>query len=94
MNIVITGGAGFLGAMLTQTLLKNYSDTIESLTVVDRVAPSNSVTQDLRVKVIVADITDPQQVATFIAPDHHPSCSIWQRSSPAMPNKISTLEST
>ncbi|EJL6327658.1 SDR family oxidoreductase [Vibrio cholerae] len=68
MNIVITGGAGFLGAMLTQTLLKNYSDTIESLTVVDRVAPSNSVTQDLRVKVIVADITDPQQVATFIAP--------------------------
>ncbi|MCG6365154.1 hypothetical protein K6U31_19585, partial [Vibrio fluvialis] len=75
MNIVITGGAGFLGAMLTQTLLKNYSDTIESLTVVDRVAPSNAVTQDPRVRAIVAmTVTDPQQAPypSGTAPDHHP----------------------
>ncbi|MCG6283106.1 NAD-dependent epimerase/dehydratase family protein, partial [Vibrio diabolicus] len=64
MNIVITGGAGFLGAMLAQTLLHHHADTIESLTVVDRVAPNSAVTQDSRVKAIVADITDPQQVET------------------------------
>lgn len=68
MNIVITGGAGFLGAMLAQTLLHHHADTIESLTVVDRVAPNSAVTQDSRVKAIVADITDPQQVETLIAP--------------------------
>lgn len=69
MNIVITGGAGFIGAMLSRTLLNRYSTTIQSLTVVDRTPILDLENQDKRVKSVIADITDPQQVATFISSD-------------------------
>ncbi|MGT0150547.1 NAD-dependent epimerase/dehydratase family protein [Vibrio metschnikovii] len=66
MNIVITGGAGFLGSLLAQTLLQQDSGSIQSLMIVDRVKPNGAITEDPRVSAIVADITDPQQVATLI----------------------------
>lgn len=68
MNIVITGGAGFLGSLLAQTLLQQDSGSIQSLMIVDRVKPNGTITEDPRVSAIVADITDPQQVATLIGP--------------------------
>ncbi|WP_158145055.1 D-erythronate dehydrogenase [Vibrio metschnikovii] len=68
MNIVITGGAGFLGSLLAQTLLQQDSGSIQSLMIVDRVKPNGAITEDPRVSAIVADITDPQQVATLIGP--------------------------
>ncbi|EKO3567152.1 D-erythronate dehydrogenase [Vibrio metschnikovii] len=68
MNIVITGGAGFLGSLLAQTLLQQDSGSIQSLMIVDRVKPNGAITEDPRVSAVVADITDPQQVATLIGP--------------------------
>ncbi|WP_217511658.1 D-erythronate dehydrogenase [Vibrio metschnikovii] len=68
MNIVITGGAGFLGSLLAQTLLQQDSGSIQSLMIVDRVKPNGTITEDPRVSAVVADITDPQQVATLIGP--------------------------
>lgn len=68
MNIVITGGAGFLGSLLAQTLLQQDSGSIQSLMIVDRIKPNGTITEDPRVSAIVADITDPQQVATLIGP--------------------------
>lgn len=68
MNIVITGGAGFLGSLLAQTLLQQDSGSIQSLMIIDRVKPNGTITEDPRVSAIVADITDPQQVATLIGP--------------------------
>ncbi len=69
MNIVITGGAGFLGAMLTHALLKKHSSSIKSITVVDRISLSGTVTNDPRVKSIIKDITDPEQVSELINTD-------------------------
>ncbi|WP_217515381.1 D-erythronate dehydrogenase [Vibrio metschnikovii] len=68
MNIVITGGAGFLGSLLAQTLLQQDSGSIQSLMIVDRIKPNGTITEDPRVSAVVADITDPQQVATLIGP--------------------------
>ncbi|NAW59992.1 MULTISPECIES: D-erythronate dehydrogenase [unclassified Vibrio] len=65
MNIVITGGAGFLGAMLTQTLLRRFPD-ITSLKVVDRVVLAESAQTDRRIVSVVADITNPADVEGLI----------------------------
>ena len=65
MNIVITGGAGFLGAMLTQTLLRRFPD-ITSLKVVDRVVLAESAQTDRRIVSVVADITNPADVEALI----------------------------
>ena len=66
MNIVITGGAGFLGVRLARTLLQHGSlslggapaQTIQQLTLVDRVAPPADLRADPRVRVLEGDLVD------------------------------------
>ncbi len=66
MNIVITGGAGFLGVRLARTLLQHGSlslggapaQTIQKLTLVDRVAPPADLRADPRVRVLEGDLVD------------------------------------
>jgi nucleoside-diphosphate-sugar epimerase len=64
MNIVITGGAGFLGARLARQLLDrgrlslagSAPQTIQTVTLVDRVAPPAALTADPRVRAVVGDL--------------------------------------
>ena len=64
MNIVITGGAGFLGARLARTLLEGGqlsvggapAQRIQSISLVDRVAPPADLTADPRIRSVVGDL--------------------------------------
>lgn len=66
MHIVITGGAGFLGARLARTLLAHgqlslagaAAQTIQSITLIDRAAPPSDLTADSRVHAVVGDLND------------------------------------
>ena len=77
MNIVITGGAGFLGAKLARLLLARNQlslagsalQTIESITLMDRAAPPPDLLADSRIRAVVGDLnillegkTAPRQV--------------------------------
>ena len=74
MNIVVTGGAGFLGARLCRALLAHDSlviagaapAPIERLTVLDRVAAPADIAADPRVATSQADLLD------AAADDSHP----------------------
>jgi nucleoside-diphosphate-sugar epimerase len=66
MNIVITGGAGFLGVLLARTLIKNGSlalngsapQAVSSITLVDRAQPPADLMADARVRAVVGDLND------------------------------------
>jgi len=66
MHIVITGGAGFLGARLARTLLAQGSlapagtaaRAIERITLVDRAAPPADLAADPRVAAVVGDLNE------------------------------------
>ena len=75
MKVVITGGAGFLGTALAQTLLESRSlpgsdgrpQQISQLTLID-IAPSR-LAPDSRVRALVGSITDPNVVEQALEPD-------------------------
>ena len=64
MNIVITGGAGFLGLRLARTLLARgqlslagaAAQTIQTITLVDRVAPPADLVADSRIRTVLGDL--------------------------------------
>ena len=66
MNIVITGGAGFLGARLARTLLAQGQlalagaapQPISRITLVDRAQPPADLLADSRVATVVGDLND------------------------------------
>ena len=63
MSIVITGGAGFLGTLVTERLLA--ADPAAEVVSVD-LAPSRVV--DERVRSVVGDLTDPAVLADAVGP--------------------------
>jgi D-erythronate 2-dehydrogenase len=64
MNIIITGGAGFLGVRLARTLLAKGSlsingmpaQTITRITLTDRAAPPSDLATDPRIEVVTGDL--------------------------------------
>ena len=66
MNIVITGGAGFLGQRLAKTLLAERPDA--QLTLVDVIKPT-APGNDPRVTCVEMDLRDPAHLGSVITPE-------------------------
>lgn len=68
MNIVITGGQGFLGQRLAKALLAQAQINIDTLTLVDVVKPI-APHEDVRVRCIEQDLRDSAAVDRLISPN-------------------------
>lgn len=58
MNILVTGGAGFIGTHITKILLESGHD----VTVLDNLSKSKKENVDPKANLIIGDITDPKAV--------------------------------
>ena len=75
MNIVITGGAGFLGTRLARQLLArgqlslagSAARSIESITLIDRTPPPDDLAADSRIRCVIGDLNQ------LLMPDERPA---------------------
>ena len=75
MNIVITGGAGFLGTRLARQLLArgqlslagSAARSIESITLIDRTPPPDDLAADSRIRCVIGDLNQ------LLMPDDRPA---------------------
>lgn len=71
MNILITGGGGFLGFRLAKTLLARGTlggQPIESMTLLDGAFPP-AAAQEPRLKAVTGDVSDAATIASVCTPD-------------------------
>jgi D-erythronate 2-dehydrogenase len=67
VNIVITGGAGFLGCRLAERLLARGA--LDQIVLFDTVAPDPPLADNRRIRIVTGDIADPSALARAIDRD-------------------------